>query len=109
MFACWDFRGNFRHGEGENRSPPRLSWCHPIKTRCHIDGDDDADDGRGGAHDDAGRRRVVHDCGATACGTKHFDGRWKLKKIEPVHTLGYLSFVTRLKWASETWIPRTLP
>ena len=66
---------NFRHGDGGNRSPPRLSWFLPIRAQCHIDGDDDEDDGRGGVHDDAGHRRVAHHCEATVCRTKHFDTR----------------------------------
>ena len=44
---------NFRHGDGENLRPPRLSWLHPISTRGHVDGDDDEDDGHDAAYDDA--------------------------------------------------------
>ena len=46
---------NFRHGDGENLSPSRLPWLHPISARGHVDGDDDEDDGHDGAYDDAGQ------------------------------------------------------
>lgn len=68
-----------RRAPSRRAHPPRPSWFHPIKARRHIDGDDDADDCRDGAHGDARRQRVAHHCGATACGTEHFDGRRKVK------------------------------
>ena len=46
---------NFRHGDGGNLSPSRLSWFHPINARGHVDGNDDEDDGHDGAYDDAGQ------------------------------------------------------
>ena len=45
---------NFRHGDGGSLIPSRLSWLHPIKARCHVDGDDDDSDGHDGAYDAAG-------------------------------------------------------
>ena len=45
---------NFRHGDGGNLSPSHFSWLHPIRARCHVDGEDDEGEGNDGACDDAG-------------------------------------------------------
>ena len=39
---------------GEISVRPIFSWLHPIRARCHVDGEDDEGEGNDGACDDAG-------------------------------------------------------